>query len=69
MGCGSSNNGNETVDTNSKKDIDELMGKKIPKVLFTKNVVLNSTLNYSCKLTIWRGWNLIKWLRRISSLI
>jgi len=52
MGCGSSNNGNETVDTNSKKDIDELMGKKIPKVLFTKNVVLNSTLNYSCKLTI-----------------
>lgn len=48
MGCGSSNNGNETVDNNSKRDIDELMGKKIPKVYYIENVVSNSTLNYSC---------------------
>ncbi|CAD8044669.1 unnamed protein product [Paramecium primaurelia] len=32
MGCGTSAN-NETVDTDSRKDIDDLMGKKIPKFL------------------------------------
>lgn len=31
MGCGSSAS-NETVDTDSRRDIDDLMGKKIPKV-------------------------------------
>lgn len=31
MGCGSSVS-NETVDTDSRRDIDDLMGKKIPKV-------------------------------------
>lgn len=31
MGCGTSDN-SETADANSKRDLDELMGKKIPKV-------------------------------------